>query len=364
MTGTNQILTYSFCEPYIDNLISFIDENYLKKGGDLTRLGIIFGGKRPALFVKQKLSKRLGRTFYSPSFFTIDEFMAYIIRKKENFTAVQDLDNSYLVYRLAQELTPDLLQGRESFAQFLPWAREILAFMDQLDLEKVSDNVLKNIEANAQIGYAVPEDINRLLQRIIVLRQACHQIFVEKKNYARGFQYYRASQIIDDVKFDEFDQIIFCNFFYFNRCEEVVAKKLNRQNKAALVFQGDQRKWPILNRISKSFQCSLLEGEEPEQTKFNLHLYSAFDAHSQIGQVREILKTIKNIDNTVVVLPNADLIVPLLSEITTLVKDFNISMGYPLQRSSLFTLFELIFKAQLSKKGHRYYTKDYLKVIR
>ncbi|MCA9409484.1 MAG: PD-(D/E)XK nuclease family protein, partial [Candidatus Omnitrophica bacterium] len=49
---------------------------------------------------------------------------------------------------------------------------------------------------------------------------------------------------------------------------------------------------------------------------------------------------------------------------TTLVKDFNISMGYPLQRSSLFTLFELIFKAQLSKKGHRYYTKDYLKVIR
>jgi len=62
--------------------------------------------------------------------------------------------------------------------------------------------------------------------------------------------------------------------------------------------------------------------------------------------------------------PHPDNIIPLLSEISAYVNDFNISMGYPLKRSSLYSLFEFIFNAQLSKKEGAYYAKDYLKVLR
>ncbi|HLF17918.1 MAG TPA: PD-(D/E)XK nuclease family protein [Candidatus Omnitrophota bacterium] len=360
----NKILSVSFCESYIDKLVEHIETNYIKTGKDLSRLAIVFGGKRPALFIKQALAKRLKKSFYPPTFFTIDEFITGIVKKHEPFKPPQDLDACYLLYKITQEKAPQLLKKRQTFAQFLPWTREIMAFIEQLDLEDVAEKKLLNMQQNARIGYDVPKDINDLLQAIVKIRSAYHEELKKLNIYSRGFQYLRASQIVKDVSFEEFDQVLFCNFFYFHAAEEAVVKNLYDRGLATLIFQGDERKWPVLERISRHFECDILEGEKVDKPNFDLKLYSGFDVHAQVGHVREILKTIPQSDKTVVVLPQADHLIPLLTEIAVLQKDFNVSMGYPLKRSSLYTLFEFIFKAQLSKKDGRYYSKDYLKVMR
>lgn len=360
----DNVTTFSFCDSYIDELIEFIDREYIKKGKDIGRLAIVFGGKRPSLFVKRALAKRLKKTFFPPKFFTIDEFIQYTVKKHESFGFGLDLDGCYLLYHLARQKTPALLKGRESFAEFLPWSREIIRFIEQLDLESIPNESLEQIEANAAIGYAVPKDINRLLEHIVILREEFHKKLLENKTYSRGLTYFRASQVIKKSAFDEFDQIIFCNFFYFHRTEEEVVKHLSERGKATLIFQGDERKWPILERIARRLSCSIREGETVDKPDFNLKLYSGFDAHAQVGAVREILKTIKNPEETVIVLPNSNHIMPLLTEVAQAAKDFNISMGYPLRRSSLYSLFKFIAQSQSSRKSHRYYSKDYLKVIR
>ncbi|MFA5087860.1 MAG: PD-(D/E)XK nuclease family protein [Candidatus Omnitrophota bacterium] len=357
-------ITYSLADNFIVKLADDLESNFLRDGKDIGRLALVFGGKRPALFLKRELARRIGKSFFSPRIFTIDEFIGYAVQKKETFSREQDLDSCYALYQLAKTVAPEILIGREGFAQFLPWAREVISFIDQMDLENVEDKTLLNIQAHAQIGYAVPEDINHLLKSVVALKQAYHQELKRNKIYSRGFQYLRAAERIAETDFDEFDRILFCNFFYFNRSEEKIVKSLYERGKAVLVFQGDERQWPILKRIGRSFGRPVTEGERPYEPKYKLTLAAAFDVHSQVGVVREILKTIKNLDNTVIVLPHPDNIIPLLSEITHLVKDFNISMGYPLRRSSLYTLFALIFKAQLSKKKEQYYTRDYLQVLR
>ncbi|VAX36751.1 hypothetical protein MNBD_UNCLBAC01-1265 [hydrothermal vent metagenome] len=360
----SQIITTSFCDNFIDKLADYIEEHYLKTGKDLSRLAIMFGGRRPPLFLKRELAKRIGRSFYPPAFFTIDEFIHYVIRKKEIFHDAVDLNSCFLLYQLAKKVAPEILKGRETFAQFLPWTREILSFIDQLDLERIDDKTLLNIQSNAQIGYDVPQDINALLVHIVKLRQAYHQELKSKQVYSRGLQYFRASELIKDVTFEEFDQIIFGNFFYLNRCEQTIADDLYKRGKAVFMFQGDERKWPVFRRFSKRFDCVIREGEQPKTPQFSLKQHVGFDAHSQVGLVRSILKDIKDLSNTVIVLPNPDNIIPLLSEISADVDNFNISMGYPLKRSSLYSLFEFVFKAQLSRKKERYYAKDYLKVLR
>jgi len=360
----NKIITYSFCEPFLDRLADHIEENYLKKGADLSRLAVVFGGRRPALFLNRELAKRVRKSFYPPRFFAIDEFVSYAVQKKELFAAGQDLDQCYLIYQLAQKHAPEVLKGRASFAQFLLWTREILQFIEQLDLEDVQDQRLANIQANAAIGYDVPADINRLLKHVIVLREAYHEHIRARKIYSRGFQYWRAGQLIEDIRFEEFDQILFSNFFYFNRSEEKIVQSLYERGQATLIFQGDERKWPVLERIASRFSCSIREGETIPVPDFKLNLYKSFDVHSQVAAVREILKKIKNKQKTVIVLPDADSLVPLLSEITSLVEEFNISMGYPLRRSSLYSLCSFIFQAQLSRKNDRYYARDYLKTLR
>ena len=69
----NNVITYPFTESFLDNLIDYIEENFVKKGKDLSRVAVVFGGKRPTLFLKRELAKRLGKGFYSPKFFSIDE---------------------------------------------------------------------------------------------------------------------------------------------------------------------------------------------------------------------------------------------------------------------------------------------------
>ncbi|MDO8580594.1 MAG: hypothetical protein Q7S13_03850, partial [Candidatus Omnitrophota bacterium] len=359
-----KIITVPLTENFIDRLMAYLEEHYMRKGRDMSRLAIVFGGHRPSLFVKREIAKRCQRASISPRFFTIDEFMGYVVKQKENFTPVEDLNNCYLLYTLARQETPDILKGREEFDRFLPWTREILQFIDQLDLENIDDKALGNVQANAEIGYAVPDDINRLLQHIVKLRKAYHQTLETSNMYSRGWQYLRAAQLIDAVAFDQFDEIIFANFFYFNRSEEAVVQSLHKRGKAAFIFQGDQRRWPVLQRIAKLLQTPIEEGVEPTTPRFDLKIYAAFDGHSQVGMVRELLKKIEHPQKAVIMLPQPDSLIPLLSEMTGVVKDFNISMGYPLKRSSVYSLFTFIFQAQLSRKDGRYYARDYLKVLR
>ena len=360
----NRVVTLSFCEPFVDRLADYLETEYIRPGKNLGRLALVFGGKRPELFLKRALARKIKTAFIPPRFFTIDDFTGYVIGKKDVFRRGAELDQCYEIFRLAAQLVPDILKDRGTFSQFLPWAREILHFIEQLDLEMVENNTLNNVKAHAQIGYDVPESINRLLQGIVTLRRATHQNMLQKSEYSRGFQYLRAAHLIPETDFPEFDEIWFCNVFYLNRAEEAMIRNLLGREKARVIVQGDERRWPVLERMAGAFRHPVREGDIVPAPAFALKLYCGFDLHSQIGLVRELLKNIDEPEETVIVLPEADHVIPLLSEIAAYLKDFNVSMGYPLKRSSLYSLFVQVFQAQLSRKADRYYSKDYLKVLR
>ena len=361
---SKDITTFPFTESFIDNLSVYLVKMYYKNVSHFENSAIVFSGKRPILFLKRSLSRRIGKSFISPKFLTIDEFMEYILRKKECFSSLKELDRMYLIYQLAKGHAPEVLQGRTRFSEFLPWSQEILRFMDQLDIENVNNQQLQNIRDNAQIGYSIPEDINRLLIHFINIRTEYHQYMLKNKLYSRSFQYLRAGQLIKGINLDAFSKIFFCNFFYFGKSQEMVIKDIFDRGQARMFFQGDQRKWPILEYTANKLFVDLKEGEEIYPTFFELHLYKGFDGHTQLGCVRDVLKNIPKEESTVVVLPNADNIIPLLSEIASVTDDFNISLGYPLKRSSVYTLLQNLFRSQISFDNGRYYTKDYLRVIR
>lgn len=364
MPSHKRVRTFSFTEPFIDHLADVMVNEYIKEGRDLSRVAIVFGGKRPALFLKKELACRISGGFVSPRFLTIDELIREAAFRKKDVQSVLDLDHSHMIYQLALEHAPQILKGRETFAQFLPWTKEIIQFMDHLDLELVPSNSLGNIEANARIGYSVPKDINRLLEHISVLREAYHEHLELNKIYSRGFQYWWAASHIQDIQFQEYDELMFCNFFYLHRSESVILQELYKRGQASFFFQGDERRWPALKRLSQMVGTPLLEGEEVPTPGFDLKLYAASDWHLQASLVRDILITVKDPQKTVVVLPDPEALIPLLSEISSVVKDFNVSMGYPLSRSSVFSLLDFVFRAQLSTRDKHYYAHDYLKVMR
>ena len=340
-------ITYSLADNLIPKIASLIEKEFIEKGKDLSRLAIVFGGKRPSLFLKRELSKKIKKSFFPPAFFSIDEFVEYALSKKASIRRISELDACYIIYALAKKIAPEILKGNKNFSRFLPWAREVLKFIELLDLEDVEAKALENIKMNAAIGYDVPESINLLLKNILSLRDAYHNVLKERGVYSRGLMYLSVSRITKEIDLNEFDRILFCNFFSLHKTEDNIIKHFYNIGKASLISQ------PL----------------EPSIPEYKLSIYAGSDMHQEACLVREILKKIKNPESTVIVLPDPDTLVPLLSEIACFVKGFNVSMGYPLRRSSLYNLFESIFRAQATKKAkgtktaNMYYTKDYLRVL-
>ncbi|MFH0753473.1 MAG: PD-(D/E)XK nuclease family protein [Candidatus Omnitrophota bacterium] len=361
-----KIITIDFTKSFIAELAAYIEREYIIPGRSMEKLAVIFGGKRPPYFLKRELARRIGRAFVPPRFFTVNEFMDEIASVTGQRVCATALEDAHEIYQLARELTPELLSGRASFARFLPWAMDILNFIGQLDIEAVAASELKCVQQSARIGYPVPEGINLLLEKIGQLRFAFHERLQTRQGSSRGLQYLRARDNVAAWTAGpgcEYDEIVFANFFYFHHTEEAVARHLYSAGKATLVFQGDQTKWPVLERIARKFGCEIKEGPVPVATTFDLKAYAVADAHAQASTVRDILLTIPDQGKTLVVVPDAGALVPLLAALPDGVKDINVSMGYPLKRSSLFLLLQALFKAQISRREGDYYAKDYLAVL-
>ncbi|MDE2010376.1 MAG: PD-(D/E)XK nuclease family protein [Candidatus Omnitrophica bacterium] len=360
----SRIITVPFTEKFLPRVVDYVHDHYSHRQGDLSRLGVVFGGRRPSLFIKRDLAGRIRKPFVPPRFFTIDEWMAFTAYGGQTPSPGRDLDHCYTIYQLALELCPSVCRGRETFPQFLPWAREILRFIEQLDLEDVPLDSLQVIRQHAAIGFSVPQDINQLLMHLSALRGAFHEELERKGLCPRFFQYVQAAQRAGACDLSGFDEILFCNFFYLHRTENVVIKSIYDRGKAILFVQGDERRWPALSRIAGTFGVPVLEGPQVKPTAFDLKIYEASDSHAQAGLVKGILDTIEDHESTVIVLPDGDFLVPLLTAVGGDLKEFNISMGCRLKRSALYALLAKVMDAQKHRRENCYYTHDYLGLLR
>lgn len=359
----SEIITIPFTRHFIEELAQIMRSLYPADTADFSKVTIVFGGHRPAMFLRRELATTLGKPFIPPHIYTIDEYMSALSDPDKSKRQWHDLDHAYAVYEIINRVAPHLLKGRERFAQFLPWAREIIGFMEQLDLEAVENEALHHIKAAARIGFDVPRDINDLLIDMAKIRQAYHQLLIKGKYRVRGFEYLQASQNKEHAIDANMDHVIFANFFYVHRTEMTVLKGLFQRGKTLLVMQGDERRWPALKRIGQEFNTTIREGAEVVPTQFQLHVYGAVNQHAQAGMIAQILKTIKDKEKTVIVLPRAEFILPLLSAFGPDLGEFNISLGYPLKRSSLFVLLESIIAVVLSQREGKVYSRDYIKLM-
>lgn len=364
----NRIVTCGMAEDMIEKVSDHIYDNYASAGRDLSRLAVVFGGKRPSFALRKKLAGKIAKPFESPRFFSINGFAKYALSKKETFSESSRFDTLHTIYDIARRQGHAIVKNRETFERFIPWAREIASFINLLDEQDVSNEALGSVQKSATIGYEIPESINAVLGNITEIRREFHTVLKERKKYTSGMIYLFASESVGETLFDEFDEILFCGQFYLHNTEARIMKNLYERGKAVLFFKGDSKDWTVLENAVKIFN-SKISPDNANAPEHDLKIYAGFDAHSQVCAAREILAGIcaekknLNLDDTLIVLPDSDSLVPLLSEISSFVKDFNVSMGYPLRRTPLYSLFELLSECQSTKKAEQYYTRDYFAVL-
>lgn len=342
-----------------------------EKGIPLEKVALVFGGRRPGMFLNRELFRMHGKPLLSPAFFTMDEFASYIACRQDPCSQIGDLDAEYFIYQLCRDKYPGLLREDKSFASFLPWAREIRVFIEQLDLQDIPEEKLEAVEASAAIGYAVPVAVNKLLENISKVRNDFEKYCLKERKLTRGLMYREAARSAKEA-LNDFEHFVFSGFFYFHETELAIVKTILDSGKAKMLFQGDPEEWGVLKEnfkklggpppaASQPWLARLLEGASgaiPE-----VQLYCGQDSHAEAALVRQILEKVADPENTLLVVPDPAKLPVLLSAVSPLPADFNISLGYPLQRTIVFPLFDGIFRAQENKKANLYYSRDYLKIM-
>ncbi len=384
------IRTSHYLLPLEQDIVVFVADLLLKRStnsadrsgpADFSDTVVCFPGKRPALYLRRHLAQRIAAPFFPPRILDADALMDDILISNGVFTErtiVDDLDLLRLLYVVVQDSLKDASNNRSwcsNFNDFFFWGLKLLSAFDLLGTELVDPDALKR-----QVGHVVSmEGIHPQVAGIWSNLPTLYRSFVRELEsrgiWTRGDIYRKAAELVrSDIFSDRDNNYIIAGFFALNRAQKQVFSSMCDRGVASVVLQGGQipgfpeldSRWNQIDEI-----MSLCKGEwteiprDPEHTSPEVKLYRGFDVHSQIQIASDILSMPPdNIDPTAqaLVIPRPDLLLPVLSWVLEDVDfPYNISMGYPLARTPIAQLLELVFKAQEAKQ--RYYVPDYFSVI-
>ena len=106
-----RVITYNLNEDFTEKLAGFLCDKFTASGRDLAKVACVFGGKRPALFLRQALSRKIKGSFFPPQVFSIEEFVEYAVSKKITPKRINNLDACFFIYELTKKMIPSMLKG-------------------------------------------------------------------------------------------------------------------------------------------------------------------------------------------------------------------------------------------------------------
>ena len=353
--------------PFGADFIGELKKIILKDQNRLSQKAIVFSGKRPSLYLKKVLAEGMDQPFYPPCCFSADEFIDYIVRRQfYDYTDLEYADAVWFLYQIIRSLNVfnEHSFAQKGFGEFFYWGRHILDFINQLDIENVSNVRLHALEGNAEIGYDVPESVNELLMNISIVRSRFHEILKENRCFTVGYKHLCALELIGGEAFDEFERIYFAGLFALSGTEREIVRSVWLKDKGDIIIEGNPDNWRILKELISHFGAEIESVDSKVSKPEHIQIHPAFDTHSEVLQIHNILNDAKS-NKTAVVLPLSETLFPLLTfAIDRTDKKFNISLRYPFARTSVFDLIEQIINAQLTRREKGFYSsRHYLHVI-
>jgi ATP-dependent helicase/nuclease subunit B len=347
----------------IKNLIEEIVQNLSGVEKDYSSNLVVFPGKRPSHFLRKALAEKERSSFQPPRIFSMDEFIDYIYvevlghRRRK----LEPIDAVAILYDI-HKTSPHLL-GSKSFLDpdtFFPIGLKLYSDLEELYIEGVAPRRVKEIDPMA--GEKIPEPTTRRLQSLSYFYETFYQKIDEAQYSTRSSRYREVSLNIERVNFDLFRKVIFAGFFALTRAEKAIFNFLKRKEETFFLFQ--EGFGLDLSELGITAESEVLSGK-PE-----IYFYKSPDTHGQVLGVGNLLRNkMENgerlDEKTVIVMPSAETLFPLFHQSLSLLKpdQYNISLGYPLQRTPLFGLFNNFMELVVSMDGDRLYVPYYLEFI-
>lgn len=356
---------------------------YAKIGNNLSHTVLVFPNKRANLFFNEYLAGESDRPIWSPAAMSISDLFQKLSAQKSG-------DPIRLVcelYKVFKEET----QSQETLDDFYFWGELLISDFDDADKNLVDANKLfsnlqdlKNLMDNYDfLDKEQEEAIQQFFQNFSIERRTeLKEKFIslwdklgtiyhryQEKLTELGIAYegmlYR--NVIEQLDTDrlKYDKYIFVGFNVLNKVEHRFFKQLQEADKAIFYWDYDvfytrqikkHEAGEFLKRNLRDFPNELSESNfDTFKTPKKIRYISASTENAQARFLPEWIRTTFSYEceekENAVVLCNEALLLPVLHSIPQEVKNVNITMGFPLAQTPVYSFINAAMELQTN--GYR-----------
>lgn len=373
---------------------------YQKIGNDLSRVAIVFPNKRASLFFNEYLAMQSDRPIWSPAYVSISE----LFRQLSPWKSGDPIRLVCELYKVFREET----RSEETLDDFYFWGELLISDFDDVDKNLVdADRLFSNLQdlKNIMDDYDFldseqEEAIRQFFQNFSIERRTqLKEKFISlwdklgdiyhhyRHNLAElGIAYegmmYR--YVMEELQPDKlkYEHYVFVGFNVLNKVETKFFERLREAGKALFYWDYDvfytrlpRGNTPPYTHEAGEFilrNLKIFPNELPESVfdtlrkPKNVRFISAPTENAQARYLPEWIRSVTKRDlpetpvkekENAVVLCNEALLLPVLHSIPSEVKNVNITMGFPLAQTPVYSFVSALIELQTT--GYRRDTGRY-----
>lgn len=351
---------------------------YKHTKGNLAHTAVVFPNKRAGLFFNEYLAQESDSPIWSPAYVSISE----LFRSLSPWEVGDPVKLVCELYKIFRRET----QSTETLDDFYFWGEMLISDFDDADKNKVdTDKLFSNLQdlRNIMDDYTFIDDEqeeairqffqNFSIERRTALKERFISLWDVLGNIYKGFRESLASQniayegmmyrhVIEHLDVDKlpYEKYIFVGFNVLNKVEHTLFTQLKDAGKAVFYWDYDEfymkeNRQAVTHEAGEFIRRNLRDFPSPLSGELFKNLSKPKEVHyiassTENAQARYLPQWIRNNlttpeKETAVVLCNEALLQPVLHSLPAEVKHVNITMGFPLSQtpvySFLITLLEL-----------------------
>jgi CRISPR/Cas system-associated exonuclease Cas4 (RecB family) len=360
---------------------------------------LVFPNRRAALYFRKHLSSLLRKPSFAPRLITIEDFIG-------QFSSFIVPDKLALIHRL-HKTYQDVVKTEESFDQFYFWGEMLLRDFEEVDKYMINATQLfkdlsQQKEIDSSFDFLTPEQLeflktfwdhfdenpsNNKKRFLHVWRQLpeVYSLFrdnLSADNYAyEGMLHRYVAEGLKNgnIKPDYAEvKLHFAGFNALTKTEEEIisffvreynaevhwdhdAYYVNNNTQEAGMFFREYQEHPVLG---KTFSSDIPSNFKAKKT------VEVLGAAQNVGQAKLMSQVLQDHllkgmipEETLIVLPDEKLMLPVLHGISASVETLNVTMGFPLSSTPLFNLIELLIELQINKRIDEFNHRQILAII-
>lgn len=363
---------------------------YKHTEGNLAHTAVVFPNKRAGLFFNEYLAQESESPIWSPAYVSISE----LFRSLSPWEVGDPVKLVCELYKIFRRET----QSTETLDDFYFWGEMLISDFDDADKNRVdTDKLFSNLQdlRNIMDDYTFIDDEqeeairqffqNFSIERRTALKERFISLWNVLGNIYKGFRESLASQniayegmmyrhVIEHLDVDKlpYEKYIFVGFNVLNKVEHTLFTQLKDAGKAVFYWDYDEfymkeNRQAVTHEAGEFIRRNLRDFPSPLSGELFKNLSKPKEVHyiassTENAQARYLPQWIRNNlttpeKETAVVLCNEALLQPVLHSLPAEVKHVNITMGFPLSQTPVYSF--LIALLELHTHGFNFKSGRY-----